>query len=165
MEGLSLFKFLFNWEKDIHIIRGLPGSGKSTLALKLVNDNRNQVVENDDFWLFGGISYQYEPQMTHIAGHWAWSETFRRLRVYNRIAVANTFIKREFVFSYVNEAVKLGINIHLHQPETAWKDNIDECFTKNVHGVPKEIIQKMKNNWETIEQSEIDDIITIAKTK
>lgn len=179
---------LFDWTKTIHIVRGLPGSGKSTLALKLVG-SRDRVIENDDFWLLpngkstpisyleshragvGGesdrwndvLNYAYEQKMTHIAAHWCWAETFRRLRHYNEVAVANVFAKREWVFGYVNEAMKLGINVKIHQPSTNWAKDASLCVTKNVHNVPLEAIERMEAQWEDLHQNEIDKMIEIAK--
>ena len=59
-------KTIFNWEKTIYLIRGIPGSGKTTLALKLMNGNNDQVIENDHFWIDKNNKYEYNQKMTHI---------------------------------------------------------------------------------------------------
>lgn len=148
--------YLFNWTKTIHLVRGLPGEGKSTLALSLVGGNKEQVVENDDFWITPNNKYHYIQSMTHIAGTWAWAETFRRLRVYDEIAVANTFVKRQHIFGYVNEALVLGVNVKIHRPKTEWAGDANQCFLKNIHSVPMEVIERMKAQWEECTQEELD---------
>lgn len=40
---------MYDWKKELILIRGLPGSGKSYMALELMLGNRQQVVENDDY--------------------------------------------------------------------------------------------------------------------
>ena len=171
---------LFNWKKELHLCAGLPGSGKSTLALSLVG-SRDQVVENDDYWytskkecdvrkIFGPFmwhvklgnlgekswEYRYEPQMIRLAGDWCGAEAFRRLRLYDKVAVANTFIKREHILSYAEEARRLGVRVFLHRPKTEWANNVEECFKRNVHAVPMEVLQRMQDSWEPITQEEID---------
>jgi hypothetical protein len=180
---------LFDWKKTIHLIRGLPGEGKSTLARKLVK-SRDQIIENDDFWLLpsvkepiswihlrndaqlwsqadidgmGSLDYKYERTMTHIAGYWAWAETFRRIRYYDEVVVANTFVRREFIFSYINEALRLGINVKLHRPSSVWVGDAIKCFEKSVHGVPLETVERMKSEWEECTQDEIDALINGVK--
>jgi len=182
---------LFDWKKTIHLVRGLPGEGKSTLALKLVRGNRDQVIENDDFWLLpsgteriswlnlrqnlgnicqndidnmSALKYEYDTRITHVAGHWCWAETFRRLRYYDEVAVANTFIKREYVFHYVNEALRHGVNIKLHRPTTEWAGDVQRCYNTNIHNVPIEVIERMKSQWEDVSQEEIDNIINSVKS-
>ena len=179
---------MFNWTKKIHLVRGIAGEGKSSLALDLVNGNMDQVVENDDYWLFPTddsplgykestkkswnwpiwfpqysrkLEYRYEPKMTHLAGYWCGAEAFRRLRVYNTVAVANTFVKREHIFPYIEEARKLQILVEIHRPSTPWTGNIEECFKRNVHSVPKETIERMASQWEEITQEEINVLLEL----
>jgi predicted kinase len=154
---------LFNWEKTLFICRGLPGSGKSTLALELVGGNKEQVVENDNYWIIDN-SYIYAPEMTHLAGNWCAAEAFRRLRIFDKVAVANTFIQRKYILEYVEECRKLGINVELHEPNTPWKNDVSKCFQTNIHVVPLEVIERMAKQWEPITQAEIDIMLNKPTT-
>lgn len=161
---------LFDWKKTIHLVRGLPGEGKSTLALKLVNGNKDQVVENDDYWMLpvtspGAVSmeYKYERAMTHLAAFACCAEAFRRLRIYDTIAVANTFVRREFIYPWIEEARKLGVVVKLHRPTTPWVGDVDKCVNTNVHNVPYGTVLKMSDTWEDMTQEEVDVLLGIYK--
>lgn len=154
---------LFNWKKTIHLVRGLPGEGKSTLALKLVHGNKEQVVENDYFWITPDNKYEYKTEMTHLAGWWCFAEAFRRLQFFDEIAVANTFVFKKHIVNYIEESAKLGINVKIYRPDTNWVNDIDQCFSKNIHGVPFKTIERMKNNFEKFSQEDVDIIINKEK--
>lgn len=184
---------LFGWTKTLHLVRGLPGEGKSTLALQLVKGNPNQVVENDDYWLMPEpgqpmcykiafqqredvlydsqirsklstkLTYQYERAMTDLAAYACYAEAFRRLRVYDEVAVANTFVTKWSLTGYIKEAKKLGVRVKLHRPKTRWIGKPETCFKKNIHGVPMETIQKMLRDWEEFTQDEVDELLGIAQ--
>ena len=150
----------------------------------MVDNDACRVVENDHYWQFPQAAdtefiesiagpylhiysekfdYRYEPQMTHLAGTWCGAEVFRRLRLYDSVAVSNTFIKREHIFLYVEQCRKLGIRIKLHRPSTPWSGDADQCFLKNIHGVPAERLAQMKKDWEEITQAEIDILLGVPK--
>jgi hypothetical protein len=177
---------MFNWSKHLHIIRGLPGEGKSTLALTFVGGDRRRVVENDDFWFVHtptcpdknriegpythyltdnwaspDFSYKYDIELTHLAANWCGAETFRRLRIFDTVAVANTFVKRQHIIGYLDEARKLQVRVFLHRPQTKWVGNTSECFSKNIHNVPILAIQKMQEQWEDMTQDEVDILINL----
>lgn len=175
---------MFNWQKTLHLVRGLPGEGKSTLARSLVKFG-DQVVENDDFFyrpatengprpVFGPFmwnaqfenvrkhwSYQYETRYAHIAGQWCAAEAFRRLLFYDTVAVANTFVSRKYILEYLEEALKQEVKVKLHRPSTPWLDNADECAARNVHGCPKHRIMTMQRCWEEFTQEQVDAYLGI----
>lgn len=155
---------MHNWTKTLLLIRGHAGSGKSTLALSLVNGNEKQVVENDQYWWLPdkveqGYSYQYDVRMTQLAASWCMAEAFRKLRIHDVIAVANTFVKREYLFSYIEEARKLQVNVKVLEPTTIWAKDPVECSKRNTHRVPIEIIFKMQSQWEEMTQAEVDVLL------
>ena len=175
---------MFDWKKTLHIVRGLPGEGKSTLALQLVGGKKfphqpikhPQVVENDDYWMLPyddveyadpqsgpspciSYKYQYESKMTHLAGWYCFAEAFRRLRIYDVVAVANTFVQRKHIFGYIEEARKLQVRVKLHRPTTPWIGDVEESFKRNVHAVPMGSIQQMQFLWEELTQAEVDILL------
>ena len=177
---------MFNLKKEIILVRGIPGSGKSSLALSLVNGDKRRLVENDDFWyvpksdahfpgsysefidmgphlhkVLQGFEYQYHMEMTHIAGSWCGAEAFRRLFIFDKVAVANTFVKRIHIIPYIEEARKLQIKVILLEAKTDWAKDVDECFEKNVHRVPLEVIERMAKDWEEMTQLEVDILLNL----
>ena len=148
----------YNWRKTLYIVRGLPGEGKSTLAKKLVGGNIEQVCENDNFWFIDG-EYNYDPDMTHIAGWWCWGEVFKKLRTYDKVAVANTFVQKKYIIGYIEECKKLEINVIITRPKNKWKGNTVECFAKNIHNVPLPIIMRMKDQYEEMTQEEVNKML------
>lgn len=176
---------MYNWTKNLHIVRGLPGEGKSTLALALVGSDRRRLVENDDYWFVPNSSYtphqhqhhgpyihatpphevdfeySYDINITHLAANWCGAEAFRRLRIFDTVAVANTFIKRQHIIGYLDEARKLQIRVILHRPKTRWTGNTEKCFEKNIHNVPLIAIQRMQDQWEEMSQDEVDIFINL----
>lgn len=171
---------MFNWNKELLIVRGLPGSGKSTLALKLVDGDRRRVVENDDYWYMptdytlnkmgyavhqgpymhnthiDTFEYRYSRSLTHFAAQWCGAEAFRRLRLWDKVAVANVFARREHVMGYLEEARKLQVRVSIHSPQTAWQEDVEQCHAKNIHGVPADVLQKFKEQWEEMTQDEVN---------
>jgi len=101
--------------------------------------------------------------MTHLAGWWGFAETFRRLRYYSVIAAANTFVKREHIMGYIHESRKCGIRVFIHEANTPWANDPAECFKRNQHGVPLDVIQRMKDTKEFVTQAEIDDILGLIQ--
>ena len=171
---------MFNWTKELFIVRGLPGEGKSTLALKLVDGDRRRLVENDDYWFvptqytsekmsyaahqgpylhqshLDSFEYRYSRPLTHLAAQWCGAEAFRRLRLWDKVAVANVFARREHILGYLEEARKLQVRVSIHRPQTAWQGDIEQCHAKNIHGVPTDMLQKFKEQWEEMTQDEVD---------
>jgi hypothetical protein len=176
---------VFNWTKTLFLVRGLPGEGKSTLARQLVGDKtplicrekaHPQVVENDDYWMMPhddieydapgapptkitSYRYDYVPKMTHLAGWYCYAEAFRRLRLYDEVAVANTFVLRKYIFPYIEEARNLQVRVKIHRPSTPWVGSVDESFKRNIHAVPLDVITKMRGAWEELTQAEVDVLL------
>lgn len=173
---------LFNWTKTLHLVRGLPGEGKSTLALALVGGDDRKLVENDDFWFVPrtlsvanmahkgpyervdrpyAYAYDYSIELTHLAANWCGAEAFRRLRIFDEVAVANTFVRREYLMGYIEQARKVGVRVLIHRPQTAWVGDVTECDQKNVHAVPVQTIERMRDQWEDMTQQEVDVLLNL----
>lgn len=142
-----------NWTKTLYLYRGLPGSGKSTLALEKVKGQRKRFVENDDFWRLDRELYIYDPEMTHIAGWWCWAEAFRRLQIYDEVAVANVFAKKQTILGWIEEAQKHEINIIIVNVGMNLKP--DECLSRCKNGISLGAFMKMLKDFETFSKEEI----------
>mgnify|MGYP000243414625 CR=1 FL=1 len=112
-------------------------------------------------WNKERFEYKYDIALTHLAANWCGAEAFRRLRIWDTIAVPNTFMKREHLIGYIDQARKLQIQVKIHRPTNSWVNDSGECFKKNVHSVPMETIEKMKATWEDMTQQEVDILLNI----
>ena len=167
-------------KKKLILVRGLPGSGKSTKALQLVNGVHDQVCENDYYYIMnkrekvsygqyiGGKqrifetigmtfgTYKYDAKYKSHAGWWCFYEAFRSVQIYDTVAVANVFAKKEQLIGYINEAKKFGIDVEIvNMPNIS----VEESFKRNVHKCSKESIQKMYSEFEVFTQADCDAII------
>ena len=147
--------------KKVFLIRGLPGSGKSTKAKELVELYKPQCkevdpahLETDRFfarktsWNETG-EYKFVPEKLGIAHHWNLNR-FKDLidLAFEVVIVSNTFTIKSELKPYVEYAHSRNYEIELLESSTPWAWDVEECFKKNIHGVPKESIQKMLNRFQ-----------------
>lgn len=130
-------------EKVLYLIRGLPGAGKSTLGLHLVD--RICLHSADDFFMVeqakGAPKYVFDGNRLPEA-HLACQNAVRKdmvERLQPRIAVANTFTKKEYMQPYYDLAKKYGYTV---------MEIIVKSDFKNIHGVPQATIDKMRAEFE-----------------
>jgi predicted kinase len=122
---------------NLIIVRGLPGSGKSTFAKSnYVNNFGYILLEADMYFCKDGI-YLYDKDKLSNAHDWCYNETIKQLRAGNSVVVANTFTRLWEIKKY------LELN----------PSKIYRCVGnyKNIHNVPEDIIQKMKDRFQDIE--------------
>lgn len=160
------------------IMRGLPGSGKSTLARSIMsnedgayyntfymstdllfhtNGRYSSSTELEELEEFNGRPYNFDPKKL---GHYH-TKTFADFcsicsTIYNgemvaQIILDNTNTQYKEFSHYVIVAKKLGFDIVQKIPDTSWAFDIEECFSKNSHGVPKDILIKMKDRFQDFE--------------
>ena len=117
------------------LIRGLPGSGKSTLAKKLIPIINANHFEADMFFINFEGKYIYDASRIREAHNWCFNKTRDALAMGQNVIVSNTFVRRWEMVPYLNL-----------RPDAV----ILECSGnyQNVHGVPEEVIARMKQNWE-----------------
>lgn len=173
-ETMTTSSFSIDWSKKLILIRGLPGSGKSTLAHEISSKTEptgnpegykiERVVENDQFFtdFFYGRDYRWEQRLSTLAAQWCLGEAFRRLRNIDTVIVANTFVKREFIFPYLEWARKLKIQVSLISLPCELSPA--ELTMRNVHGVPIESIERMASEWEPMTQKEVELFIGLPES-
>lgn len=160
---------MHDWHKSLILIRGLPGSGKSTLASEMFHDRSetgffdpraevDYLVEADDYHMVEG-EYQHEEAYESLSHAWCLSEAFRRLRRQDVVYVANVFSKREYIFPYLEYARKLQVQVLLVETETDWAWSLEKLYEKNVHDVPLEVIERMRDYWEEMSQEEVEVLV------
>lgn len=122
------------------IIRGIPGSGKSTMAKKMINNGQaDSHWETDMFFLNENGEYIFDRNQLS-ENHRKCQEKVRQDLEHNRrVIVSNTFVKKWEMQPYIDMAKELGVSLEI----LTAKGNF-----QNVHGVPEEVIERMKTNWE-----------------
>ena len=128
--------------KNLILFRGLPGSGKSSLAAALCQ----RVVSADTFFETlaenGDLIYNFDATKLKDAHEWC-QQTVDKTMSYGveTIGVANTFTQEWEMKPYFEMAEKYGYRI-----STIIVEN--RHGSKNIHSVPSEIIEKMKDRFE-----------------
>jgi adenylate kinase family enzyme len=132
--------------KKLYIVRGLPGSGKSTFAEALVGSDF-LVCEADKYFIVDG-EYKFDATKLRQAHEWCKNrvETYMEDSLvndqfYREIAVSNTFTQEWEMESYYKLAEQYGYMVFSIIVE-------NRHGGKNVHGVPDEKLEQMKNRFE-----------------
>lgn len=120
---------------ELIIIRGLPGSGKSTLATRLAECFDYLHYEADMYFMVDG-EYKFDLAVVNKAHMWCQRRVETGLK-YQGVVVSNTF----------SRLWEMDFYLKLPNPKT-----IIECQGNygNIHGVPDEVVERMKNRWESI---------------
>ncbi len=128
---------------ELVLIRGLPGSGKSTLAKAMPCHVH---LEADMYFVHPYAGYVFEGSKVGAAHGWCQSEARRMLEARRPTVVSNTFTQKWEMQPYLDMAASLNIPVRVIEA----KGNF-----KNVHGVPEDAIQRMRDRWEEIESGEV----------
>ena len=145
--------------KELIIARGLPGSGKST-AIDL---HAATAVESgfldwtggspaawhasaDDYW---GYPYTFVPEKLSEAHLYCKLQALVGMKHQAHfVYIDNTNIKCKDYKVYVDMAKEHGYTVKYLESSTPWAWDVDECTKRTIHKVPKEVIQRMKDNFE-----------------
>lgn len=125
-------------DKLLYIIRGVPGSGKTTLAHLLVG--QENTYEADQFMVDEAGNYKFDGARLPIAHR----ECFESLLVammhgVPRLAVANTFVRKEHYFPFVTIAEEYGYNVSIITMNNRFR---------SVHNVPEATVERMIRQFE-----------------
>ena len=130
----------------LFLVRGLPGSGKSTFAEHIWNNYA--VCEADKFFYDKEGNYNFDPTKLREAHAWCRQEVEIRMidhqnneQYYPEIAVSNTFTQEWEMEDYFKLAEKYGYKVISLIVE-------NRHGGQNVHGVPEDKLQIMKNRFE-----------------
>jgi len=135
-------------EKTLFIVRGLPGSGKSTFAEKLVESDF-LVCEADKYFIDKETGqYNFDGSKIKDAHRWCQElvETYMKdslvnHQFYREIAVSNTFTQEWEMKPYFELAEKYGYKVFTIVVE-------NRHGGKNIHGVPDDKLEIMRNRFE-----------------
>lgn len=128
---------MFNYFGNLVLVRGWSGSGKSSLAKSKYVDPFGYILLEADMYFYKNGVYCYDKNKISNAHEWCYNETVKQLKLGNNVVVANTFTTKWELKKY------LGLN----------PSKIYRCTGnyKNVHDVPENVIQKMKNRFQDVE--------------
>ena len=130
---------------ELILLRGLPGSGKSTLAkiiLQLRSTDEPEILSADDFFEDKEGDYNFDPTKLKEAHNYCQFRCSERMRQQKaKIVVANTFTQEWEMDEYFKMAERYNYRVHTVVVE-------NRHGNENVHGVPEDKLQQMKNRFE-----------------
>ena len=153
---------------ELFIIHGIPGSGKSTLARKIC-DRRgltyDRISDNDSFFMKDGI-YHFDGTIHYLARKACEAHSAVNLWQYGFSIVANTFCRYHDMENIIEDAAEIGKALDVHpeiivvEPDgnTPFKD-VDFYLKRNVHGVPRQVIEAMMHSWEPNDQRALEEFV------
>jgi tRNA uridine 5-carbamoylmethylation protein Kti12 len=141
--------------KTAIILRGLPGSGKSTIGALLVQSLHEDVgIPPNSTAIHSTDAYFYNEAGDYIFDPSKLGEYHNlNFRKFNEacshgvplVICDNTNTQHWEFERYAEAAEGHGYQVHI---VTVGTFDVDECFERGRHGVPKESIQAMKDRWE-----------------
>lgn len=128
------------------LLRGLPGAGKSTFANFIWNDYA--ICEADKFFYDKEGNYNFDASKLRQAHEWCRREVEKRMvensvtpQYYPEIVVSNTFTQEWEMEPYFKLAEQYGYRVFSIIVENRHDG-------KNVHGVPDDKLEQMKNRFQ-----------------
>lgn len=134
--------------QSVYVLMSIPGAGKSYLANNLQNKlgkDNTVICCADDYHMCGSI-YKFNPAKLGEAHYNCRRKFYAFLQNGYDIIVSNTNCKYSDCQFYLECAIFHGTDVYLIEPETDWRYDAEECFKRNVHGVPLVKIQEMLRN-------------------
>lgn len=130
----------------LHVMSGISGSGKSTLAAQLQPDAR-KVMSADAYFVQSDGSYNFNPKELSIAHAMCMKKFLAEIRYhdseYDKIIIDNTNVTDAEIAPYVRVAQAYNVRCVIHVMLTA---KVNECITRNLHGVPPDTVFKQLKN-------------------
>lgn len=122
----------------LYIIRGLSGSGKTTLAHQL----SSVVYSADDWFTDSAGDYNFDAsKLGEAHDNCQRNVEYAMTQKAPNIAVANTFSQAWEAEPYFKLAKKFNYSTFVVECQNSFE---------NVHGVPQETINAMKERWESL---------------
>lgn len=135
--------------KTLYIMQGAPGSGKSTIAKMIANGLPYEdpsvasatIVSADSFFCDAKGNYHFDRSKIKEAHESCRSKAFRLMDNGQSVIVDNTNIRAWECKPYVAYAIEKGYSVIFVRCSGQFE---------NVHGVPDEIVSRMRDSMETL---------------
>lgn len=124
----------------LYLIRGVPGSGKSTLAKKMIDSGMAYFWGEADHFFENEDGYDFNPKLLHQAHFRCQDRTIFYLKQNKNVVVSNTSTTEKEVETYRQIALTCGADFVSIVVENRHEG-------KNLHDVPEDKIQQMKNRF------------------
>ena len=123
----------------LFLVRGLPGSGKTSFATHIWNDYA--VCEADKFFYDKEGNYNFDGSKLKEAHEWCRNNTEEWMKQDWNVAVSNTFTQEWEMKTFLVLARRFRYKVY-----TVIVEN--RHGGKNLHGVPEDKLQIMKDRFE-----------------
>ncbi|OXB83788.1 UNVERIFIED_CONTAM: hypothetical protein H355_003000 [Colinus virginianus] len=131
------------------LLRGVPGSGKSYLARMMLEDNPGGVIFSTDDYFYKRGQYHYDADCLGEAHEWNRKRAKEAFEMkISPIIIDNTNIQAWEMKPYVTLAQQFKYKVMFREPDTWWKFKPKELERRNIHGVSKEKIKRMLEQYE-----------------
>lgn len=155
-------------KNKLYIASGLPGSGKSTLTKTIASKRCGlTVVLSTDQIFMSPTLYPFIGKCGVVDGEaeYLWTgEAIREahhvnlakckvacLRKIPTIIIDNTNLGFNECKPYCELALANDYEVEFVEPNTPWKNDPEECFKRNTHDVPLEVIRRMASRYESLD--------------
>lgn len=137
-------------KKIFYLVYGVPGSGKSTYVEKELKTKYKdlQHFEADMFFYNKNGVYQFNPKKLGLAHKWCQTKFIEAMKNGFHVCISNTSLTPKEREVYFMKATAHDYEIHVHYCNGGFQ---------NVHGVPEEKVEKMKNKLIPITEKEISE--------
>ncbi|NXV17563.1 N42L1 protein, partial [Cepphus grylle] len=106
------------------------------------------VLSTDDFFIENGV-YVFEPDFLEDAHKWNQKRARKAMKNgKSPVIIDNTNIHAWEMKPYVMMARENRYEVIFREPDTPWKFNVQELTRRNTHHVPRQKIQRMKEQYE-----------------
>ncbi|XP_028582306.2 uncharacterized protein LOC114595786 isoform X2 [Podarcis muralis] len=141
---------LYESQKLLLILRGLPGSGKTTLSRILLGQSRDGIIfSTDEYFRQNNGCWSYNVAQLGAAHDWNQKRARQAMdQGRSPIIIDNTNTQAWEMKPYVEAALEKGYRIEFHEPDTWWKFDPEELEKRNEHGVNREKIVQMLERYE-----------------
>ncbi|NXP43854.1 N42L1 protein, partial [Heliornis fulica] len=106
------------------------------------------VLSTDDYFIENGV-YLFEPDFLEDAHTWNQKRAHKAMKNgKSPVIIDNTNIQAWEMKPYVLMARENRYEVVFQEPDTPWKFSVRELARRNTHHVPREKIQRMKEQYE-----------------
>lgn len=135
---------------EMILIIGIPGSGKSTKAREIIeqytNNNLPIVHYEADMFFERNGKYNFNPKLLSQAHLWCQKKTKEAMQNNINVIVSNTSLTPKERRIYIELAKIYRYNVKVITMTNEFQ---------NIHGVPKETLERMKQRYIPYDESEL----------